>query len=191
MDNYPRRNQSAAPGGPYAPCWMPGSDLVTPGCGTPVKPLCELDMIGERLAGIAPQALFTNFTIAPRRQNYAQLLAKRVLVWNDDDPTSFSQVIVQSITINDCAVVGFSAAPALANTSGVSSIDWTAPDGWGVPIPGFIVSQANLVGVYQEGGFNPEPVTGGQTLTYQASFYVNGLSSCPAGWNEACQRRLC
>lgn len=197
MQTHRNQASSAAPtnggNGSYNTCWDqgPGGDLVYPGCGKPLKPVCDLDIIGQRLEGIAPQATFGPMSVFPTRQNYCQVMGGRKLVYDNVDPQTFSQLVVQDVTINREPVYGFASAAGLANLNGVSSLLWTTPDGCWCPMPGWIISQSAFVNVYQESGVNREPAVGGLTLTYQIEFYVNGLDVCPAGWNKACRARLC
>ena len=186
----PQRNaaDSTSPqgSGPYAPCWVPGQDLVYPGCGQPVKAVCDMDQVGARLASTAPQAVAT-LQPGPQRQEFFQVLAARMVVSDSGDPQTNSRVFISNWTVNQQPVKGYSVQLALANTSGIWSDQYIAPDGYGIPEPGYIISQPNLVNRLEIGFANLEPATGGLTLDTAISLWGNGLAMCPAGWNMRCK----
>ena len=70
-----RRNHDITYGGPWAPCYNTGSQ-IRPGCGKPLKPLCDVQKVGQILRGIVPQTVWT-IVPAPVRADLFQGLAIR------------------------------------------------------------------------------------------------------------------
>lgn len=170
--------------GPWARCWMPGGDLITPGCGKPVKPLCDVSKIGRITRNIAPQTPWAN-TPAPIRSEFFQCLAARFTVTQNDDPSANLRLFIQQWIVNDQAVENFSGTPGLAQLSGCWTDDYVLPEGYGVPVRGYIVSQPNMVNVMTIGGVSFY-AAGGPSADFASSFYGNALGALPPGYTGAC-----
>ncbi len=182
MHRYETHTRNQAPGngngGPWAPCYNTGSQ-IRPGCGRPLKPLCDVQKVGQILRNIAPQAIW-NIVPAPVRADLFQGLAFRNLVTGNLDPSVNGRLLIQNVEVNQSPQEAFSIAPALAGVQGVWSDDYVLPDGYGVPIAWAPFTQANLIQTLNIGGVNLNPV-GGLALDYQCSIYGNALAAGAPG----------
>jgi len=174
------RNQQpgSTPSGPWQPCYRTGSVLV-PGCGRPVKPLCDVQKIGNFVRNILPQTTWT-LNIAPRRADLFQALAYRNAVHGNADPSDVGRLVIQQFDINEAAVEAFSITPSLVQTAGVSTDDYVLPDGWGVPVNWPPFTQANLVQTLTIGGVSFYPA-GGPAWDYHGSCYGNSIAAAAPG----------
>lgn len=177
MQTY-SRNAAKPTSGPWAPCYNDGSQL-RPGCGKPLKPLCDVQKVGEILRSIAPQSTWT-ITPAPRRADMFQALAMRNLVTGNTDPSVNGRLFIQQVTVNDSPQEAFSVAPALAATSGCWTDDYAWPDGYGVPIAWAPFTQVGLIQQLQLGGVSFYPA-GGLTVDYSISLYGNAIAGGAPG----------
>ncbi len=167
------RNQGAG-GGPWAPCYNVGSQ-IRPGCGKPVKPLCDVQKVGEIVRNILPQTVWI-INPAPRRADLFQALAARMVVSGNADPSVNGRLFAQLVEVNEAPQESFSGAAGLANTSGVWTDDYILPDGYGVPVAWAPFTQRNLIQTLTISGvsFNP---AGGVALDLAISLYGNAISS--------------
>ncbi len=174
------RNQapSSAVGGPWAPCYNTGSQ-IRPGCSRPLKPLCDVQKIGQILRAIAPQTIWT-IVPAPVRADLFQALAIRNTVSGNADPSVNGRLFIQTVEVNQSPQEAFSGAAGLANTSGVWTDDYTLPDGYGVPVAWAPFTQANLIQTLTIAGVSFYPVAG-LTVDYGVSIYGNALSGGAPG----------
>ena len=174
------RNQTPSNGnyGPWAPCYNTGSQL-RPGCNRPLKPLCDVQKVGEILRNIAPQATFT-INPAPRRADIFQALAMRNTASGNLDPSVNARLFLQQVEVNQSPQEAFSGTPGLLNTSGVWTDDYTLPDGYGVPVAWAPFTQANLIQTLTIGGVSFYPV-GGLITDYQVSLYGNAIAGGAPG----------
>ncbi len=173
------RNAPPPPnGGPWAPCYNTGSQ-IRPGCGRPLKPLCDVQKVGQILRNIAPQAIW-NITPAPTRADMFQALSMRVTCSGNTDPSVNGRLFLQQVEVNQAPQEAFSGAPALANTSGVWTDDYVLPDGYGVPVAWAPFTQANLIQVLTLGGVSFYPA-GGLVTDLALSLYGNALASGAPG----------
>ena len=181
MSNYSTHSRNQAPtrgSGPWAPCYNTGSQ-VRPGCGKPVKPLCDVQKVGTLLRAIAPQATFT-ITPAPLRSNLFQALAMRNTVSGNTDPSVNGRLLIQQVEVNQSPQEAFSTAPGLLVTSGVWTDDYVLPDGYGVPVAWAPFTQANLIQTLVIGGTSFY-AAGGLTVDFQVSLYGNSLAAVVPG----------
>jgi len=174
------RNQAPAPsnGGPWAPCYNTGSQ-IRPGCSRPLKPLCDVQKIGQILRAIAPQTIWT-ITPAPTRADIFQALAARMTVSGNADPAVNGRLFIQTVEVNQAPQEAFSGAAGLANTSGVWTDDYVLPDGYGVPVAWAPFTQAALIQTLTISGVSFFPVAG-LTVDLGVSIYGNSLAGGAPG----------
>lgn len=173
---YATHTRNAAPrgGGPWSPCYNVGGQ-VRPGCGKPLKPLCDVQKIGRIQRAIAPQTIWV-INPAPLRADLFQGLAMRNTVSGNVDPSVNGRLFIQQVNVNDTPQEAFSTAPGLLVTSGVWTDDYVLPDGYGVPIAWAPFTQANLIQTLTISGVSFYPA-GGLTVDYQISIYGNALAA--------------
>lgn len=176
--NQAPRGSSNGNYGPWAPCYNTGSQ-VRPGCGKPLKPLCDVQKVGEILRNIQPQATFI-INPAPVRADIFQALAIRNTVSGNQDPSVNARCFLQRVDVNRAPQEAFSGTEGLANTSGVWSDDYVLPDGYGVPVSWAPFTQANLIQTLQIAGVSFYPA-GGLVIDYAISIYGNSLAAGPLG----------
>ncbi len=178
------RNAPAAGGprgatyGPWSPCYNVGSQ-VRPGCGKPLKPLCDVQKVGTILRGIAPQATWT-INPAPLRTDLFQALAMRNTVSGNVDPSVNGRLFMQQVTVNQDPQESFSTNTGLLVTSGVWTDDYVLPDGYGVPVSWAPFTQPNLIQTLTIAGVSFYPA-GGLTVDYAVSLYGNALAAMVPG----------
>lgn len=164
--------------GPWAPCYNTGSQ-VRPGCGKPLKPLCDVQKVGQILRNIQPQAVWT-INPAPVRADLFQALAIRNTVQSNTDPSVNGRLFIQTVEVNQSPQEAFSGVAGLANTSGVPTDDYTLPDGYGVPVSWAPFTQANLIQTLTIAGVSFYPA-GGLVTDYMISLYGNSLAAGAPG----------
>ncbi len=178
------RNPSAANhsarghSGPWAPCYNVGSQ-VRPGCGKPLKPLCDVQKVGTILRANAPQLVWT-INPAPLRTDLFQGLAMRNTVSGNTDPSVNGRLFIQQVEVNQDPQESFSTGPGLAVTSGVWTDDYVLPDGYGVPISWAPFTQPNLIQTLTIAGISFY-AAGGLTVDYAVSLYGNSLAAMVPG----------
>lgn len=182
------RNQSSTDSlpSPNGLCYYRSTDTNAPGCAGPRRPLCDVQRIGNRLANIAGQAVWT-LTLAPTRTNYFQVLAYLNHVTDNADPDTNHRLFIQQIEINQIPQEPFSGAPAVANLSGVLTDDYEVPPaGSGInlsgaiPVAWGIISQAALINVLTIAGVSL--YAAGTNCDYFGAAFGNGLDVVPAGY---------
>lgn len=169
----------AGNGGPWWPCYNTGSQ-VRPGCGKPLKPLCDVQKIGNIVRGIQPQQVWT-VTPAPLRTDVFQPLAVRNTVSGNQDPSVNGRLLIQLVTVNQAPQESFSTTPGVLVTSGVWTDDYTLPDGYGVPVSWAPFTQANLIQTLVISGVSLYPA-GGLVVDYQVSIYGNAIGAAGPGF---------
>jgi hypothetical protein len=161
-------------GGPWSPCYNVGGQ-IRPGCGRVLKPLCDVQKIGQILRGILPQTVWT-LNPAPLRADLFQALAMRNTVSGNTDPSVNGRLLIQNVEVNQTPQEAFSTTPGLAVTAGVWTDDYVLPDGYGVPVAWAPFTQPNLIQTLSIAGISLYPA-GGLVVDYQVSLYGNAIAA--------------
>jgi hypothetical protein len=166
------------PTGQYCPPYARGTDVVVPGCGKPVKPICDVGMVANVVRNTLAGAIGT-LTMAPVRTNYFQPLSEALIPVDTATPDLNRRVEVQAIEINNIPQEAFSNGPVVGSTSAaLSDFFGTKFDGYGKPISYGIYSQAALIQVFTYGFVNIEATA---TDVYGIHF-GNPLDILPPGY---------
>lgn len=152
-----------------------------PRCRTFV-PICGMRRVGAIVRSpdangalaVSPWAII----IAPNKTSYFLPRAVRMQVTSNANPAIAQWVFITAVHINDFPQESVHTVPAVAATrAGFSSQDYVAPDGYGVPVPWGIFSQANLIENLQLNGFN----FFGAGADVAVSVWGHPLSAMPSG----------
>lgn len=181
------RNQSTSPSrmevlempsGQYCPPYLRGTDVVVPGCGMPVKPICDVGMVANVERDVAPGTIST-LTMAPVRTNYFQPLAEALQAIDSADATLNRRCEIQAIEINNIPQEAFSNGPVLGSAS-AALVDFfgTKFDGYGKPVGYGIYSQAALINVFTYGFVNIDTAA----LDLYGIHFGNPLDVLPPGY---------
>ena len=166
------------PTGQYCPPYARGTDVVVPGCGLPVKPLCDVGMVANVERATAAGVVGT-LTMAPVRTNYFQPLSEALLGIDSATPALNRRFEVQSIEINNMPQEAFSGGPVVGQTNaGLSDFFGLKFDGYGKPISYGIYSQAALINVFTYGFVNIEAVP----IDVYGIHFGNPLDVLPPGY---------
>ena len=159
------RNQSQAsaaariPLAPQAPsanglyrCSADGT--IVPGCGSPVAPICDVQMVTGVTRGTAAGAT-GQLQMAPVRTNYFQALAERLEAVDSAAPNVFRQAEIVQIEVNRFPQEPFSDALA-AGSPRAAFLDFFGRSflEYGKPVSYGIYSQAALIQVFEYGFVN-------------------------------------
>ena len=166
------------PTGQYCPPYARGTDVVVPGCGKPVKPICDVGMVANVVRNTAAGVIGT-LTMAPVRTNYFQPLAEALQAIDTATPDLNRRVEVHAIEINNIPQEAFSNGPTVGSVS-AALVDFfgTKFDGYGKPVGYGIYSQAALINVFTYGFVNIEATA---TDLYGMHF-GNPLDVLPPGY---------
>lgn len=168
------RSQTPSASGFYR-CSADGT--VVPGCGAPVQPLCDVQMVTGVLRNLAA-ATTGELTMAPKRTNLFQVLKECIVAVDNANPGIYRQAEVVSIEINRIPQEPFSDALVTGSTS-AALLDFFGRqfDGYGKPVAYGIYSQESLIQVFKYGFANIEAVP----IDIYAAHYGNSLDVLPPG----------
>lgn len=131
--------------GDDASCAPAGTSLVSdPNCRGFV-PICGMRKVGGLIRAQAGVAAW-GVNIVPTTNQYFLPRAIRALVLDNQDPQLQRRAFVTGVSINNFPQESVHTVPAIAGTTaGWFTDDWSAPDGYAVPIPWGIFSIAALI----------------------------------------------
>ncbi len=152
--------------------------MVVPGCGKPVKPICDVGMVANVVRNTLAGVIGT-LTMAPVRTNYFQPLSEALQAIDNATPDLNRRVEIQRIAINEIPQEAFSNGPTVGSASS-ALVDFfgTKFDGYGKPVSYGIYSQAALIQVFTYGFVNIEATA---TDLYGIHF-GNPLDVLPPGY---------
>lgn len=168
----------ATPLGQYCPPYLRGTDVVVPGCGQPVKPICDVGIVANVERNTAAGAIGT-LTMAPVRTNYFQPLAEALQAIDNADADLNRRVEIQAIEINNIPQEAFSGGPAVGQGN-AALVDFygTKFDGYGKPVGYGIYSQGALINVFTYGFVN----ISAQAVDLYGVHFGNPLDVLPPGY---------
>ena len=168
------QRQTASANGLYR-CSADGT--VVPGCGSPVTPICDVQMVTGVTRNTAAGATGT-LTMAPVRCNYFQALCERLEAIDSANPGTYRQAEIVQIEVNRIPQEPFSDALA-AGSARAALLDFFGRsfDEYGKPVSYGIYSQAALIQVFQYGFVNVEAVA----IDLYGVHFGNSLDVLPPG----------
>lgn len=153
------------------------TSINDPQCRTFV-PICGMRRVGAISRNTGAAAAW-NLVIAPNVTEYFLPRAVRMQVTSNANPAIAQWVFITAVRINNFPQESVHTVPAVAaTTAGFSSQDYVAPDGYGVPVPWGIFSQANLLKNLQVNGWN----FFGVSPDVQLSVWGHPLNALPQGY---------